>query len=447
MAVNMVSKVMARKDTNGNLDVPERYLPFLYSDGSVNNQALQALGTEGYREMRAEMLGGGENSVLVDRPPVTDEGTGWMQEAHKLVLRAARREVQRVWKRTVGSEWNSRSEAKESQTPLVRGDAPGVQWTGTAWVDASGRPVRAISAEDAAFLESMGRTLPGGESVEIGDTFTAADLRRVGDSLRLALAKNTATSITDNTADAKMAQIVTTEAREFLPDEVLTGAEILDDIKMLQGLAYDQYVIESESPWDLPEDTKRLIRYCYQKAVNLGYIGASDYTRSGLDRIYGTLNMEPPDLTSVGQMENTITFDGTDIRDHIEVVDGDTVNVLMDGGGVIAVRLQGVNAPDRGQYMWSESTQDLQRIFDTAETITLGVYKPATYGTYMTSDPTSGRQRAKLFLIADGVPIIDAGAYTVGAPSGATSGMWGYRPPIWGIYFDGLPAERQGQVG
>jgi endonuclease YncB( thermonuclease family) len=398
MAVNMVSKVQGRM-RNGVLDVPERYQPYFYPDGAVKNAALYALGWDEANRMRNEMLHG---TFLVDRDIQNKEGSGWLQEAQRLVQGAARRDIERRWEALTGRPWTGKLPAG-----LKRKNIP-------------------ITDADAAALRRYG------EDVIVEPSMTGEALFNMLDSMRGGMAPKYPVTQADDLSDRDLQRFPTTPAGSQVP----SGAELYRRKEELVRRRFDELGITSV--WDLPDSDKDLIReFVYMRAIELGYTTAKNYSDSGYDRIFGPIDIDPPQLTEVGQMGSTLILDGEEIRTHVEVVDGDTVNIVQPDGTEWTIRIQGVNAPDRGQYMWQESADDLQFILDSAQEIAFGTFEPERYGSVMLADPSTGRRRARLFLIADGVPIIDTGAYTTNSPYGVDSGVWGYKPPIKQIYMDG----------
>jgi hypothetical protein len=399
LAVNMVSKVRGRM-TAGKLDVPDRYRPYFYSDGSVDNTALWGLGPQEAGDLRSEMLHLG---YLVDRQTWDNSGDGWLQEAQRLVQQAGRRDIQRQWQNITLTPWGS---GQPSAATLV----------GTFVVPPE-------------IAERLGRY---GDFAADGPV-SGQWLHDALVALRGGMLSTSPSDVAAGIADRKMQQNATVPSGS----PVRSGADLYRMKQEVLKIVEDRDGITSE--WDLPNAERNLIReYVYQAAINSDIITANDYRLQGLDRIYGNLDMAPPALTSVSQMTDTLVLRDTEIGDRVEVVDGDTVNINMDDGTELSIRIQGVNAPDRGQYKWQEASDGLQYILDNAQEIAFGVYMPETYGSVQIADPTTGRRRAKLFLIADGVPIIDPAVYTVSSPQGVNSGVWGYLPPIRQIYMDGI---------
>jgi hypothetical protein len=412
LAVNAVSKLRARVDGWGNPAVPDRYASYFYPDGRLDMNTLNQLGYEEASQVRAIMLA---ETTLTDRPAwKSDAGEGWMENAQRLVWAAGRNDLARIFGR-IAIHYDEKAHAWLPEPYQSRQSDSMLAQTYRA---------DQVAPADRERLTLYGITLP--------DTFTGQWLRDTIGVRRDSLLVTGPTLSYYDLANRRLAANNTPPPS--LPGETAapTGVQLY---QTLNGVARGMAEMGYENLWDYPEKVKEALRMVvYGRAIELGYITTEDYRRSGLNRILGELDMTPPQITDASQLSHTIVATGDEIKARLSVVDGDTIWVLLDHT-ILPVRLQGINAPDQGQEGYEEATKNLEALlYDNAHEVTLGFFEPERYGVYQIADPTTGKMRVKMFLIVDGVPIIDPALYTTATPQGVRTGVPWYVPPILDIY-------------
>lgn len=190
------------------------------------------------------------------------------------------------------------------------------------------------------------------------------------------------------------------------------GLGLLDDLHAAD-LAFGRAGIESVEDW--PDVTLTAIRARFAGAIDLGYITEDEYAQE-MAPLFGPIDYEPPTPPPVDELETGFTVD--DMAD-VQVIDGDTITVLLDDGPM-RVRIIGINAPEVTQPGYAEARASLDAVIANATNITVGVFKPELFGLTQLSGPTEKRLLAWLYV--DGIPLYDPTVFSASNPRGAGVG-------------------------
>lgn len=245
-----------------------------------------------------------------------------------------------------------------------------------------------------------------GMDIEAGSTFTYGDFHQVLDDF-------------DERFDVAQPTLINTLERGAVHGQLAQHADdfglgLLDDLAEADR-EFNKLGFESIEDW--PEESKQVVRDRFAEAINLGYTTLEDYQQE-IEPIFGPLNYEPPTPPAVEDLETGIRVSGDELRD-VEVIDGDTLSVLLDDGPM-RVRLIGINSPEVTQAGYAEARDNLAEVVGDASELTIGVYKPELFGMSQLTAP--GEHRLLAWLYVDGVPLYDPSVFTADNPRGAGVG-------------------------
>jgi len=199
-----------------------------------------------------------------------------------------------------------------------------------------------------------------------------------------------------------------------------TGRKLIQDVELIFD-SLDERGISTFDDW--PETNKKFVRDWARILVVNQDLNQGDYDR-WWKPLFGAIDydeLELPTLDDVKKGEGTgLQITPEQVTDgSFEVVDGDTVSILM-ADGPMRVRLIGINAPEQTDVGWSEATQNLLDLIQGADDIAIVFYKIETFGLSQTTRPDE--IRLKGFLYVNGIPIYDPALFTASNPTGAGTG-------------------------
>lgn len=172
------------------------------------------------------------------------------------------------------------------------------------------------------------------------------------------------------------------------------------------------------NPWEWPEEAKEEMR----RLAGIVFLDPeaeltkNDYRRH-LSRWFGDIDFVAPEPPSVSDLDWYRAFPRRDVA----VIDGDTVRVRREGEWE-ALRIIGINAPDKGQLGHGQAISELRRVLDGATEIGFGAFDPERFGVINFPDPDRSKYRLKLWLYVDGKPIYDPSVFTSSNPQGILPG-------------------------
>ena len=297
------------------------------------------------------------NGWIVDRP-----WQDWMGDVESYLLRSKVRALRTVWSTSTGVEWPPSLSERRRRVQLDLTANP----TASYFVDLVGT--------------EMGITIP--KQLTAGDLYdllSAAD-DAFADSVKI---ETFGMSPLSN----KLAASPDPAAQNLLS----FATDLMKEIDR-QGLDFDE----------IPSELQAGLWGALSDGILAGQFTMSDYDRSWR-RYFGNLNaLEPPEPPPLSEAELKYSIDD---QTNVTVIDGDTINVGIEDGEELSIRLIGLNSPNLSQPGYEEYRDDLRSLFDGTHQIDFVVWKPATYGASTLQAP--GVVRQKMWLYVDGVPLFD----------------------------------------
>lgn len=326
-----------------------------------------------------------QSGWIVGRPPWTENGDGWVNDAHESTHLAARRGLDAVWYHITGKEWRP-----------VRDDNTGLL-----------RPARADQGVEFGVTGFMSSVLaPLGVNLEPGERVTTDEMFDLLVDMRGRFAVE---------REAPLNLLEAGPVKGLLEGDPF-GKQLLADIGAIQGVLGDLGINTFEE-W--PEEVREAVRDEFNTAIELGIVGKRDYDRH-VAPLIGDLDFEASVPASLDDAEAGLSVPTEMIQDGtVQVLDGDTLSLLTENGP-LRVRLIGINAPETTQQGYTEATEALMGLLDRAERVDLVVYDPDLFGVTQLTGP--GEERLLMWLFVDGVPIYDPDVFTSENPRGAGVG-------------------------
>jgi hypothetical protein len=357
--------------------------------GEGGDWARAHVGEDGVRvaNLPAGVEGAKERNMAMDKGWVTKRPyEDWSFDAHTMADSARRKVIQAIWEKVTGKDWRKpytfNTETGQRESSLAK--------------EIQGRGVN-LSDSTRTLLAAVGVDIPDGPLTT--DRF--ADLLYARVEQLIAPARPITVALQNSQAARRM-------SREPDGQRVL---DILADVnKTMEDRGFDRF-----KEWPGGEQEK--VREILTGAVDLGWITPTDYNVSWAG-VFGPLEWEPPKPPPPAELEAGIVI-GSEHKDRVVVIDGDTVGVIL-ADGVLRFRLVGINAPESGEEGGAEATAQLQRMIDLADTVTFGFYKPEVFGSIQQSGPTEKRLIGWLYI--NDVPLWDPTVFTATNQTGAGFG-------------------------
>ncbi|MFH2073331.1 MAG: hypothetical protein ABIJ75_10825 [Actinomycetota bacterium] len=211
------------------------------------------------------------------------------------------------------------------------------------------------------------------------------------------------------------------------PDGVFSGEWLVKTIQEMRRDADDLGYGDDMQDW--PEEWRGFLREQFGHAIDLVDGFSAQVYADNWERLLGPIGDDewkvpvPPPLGDPGIERVYQVASPSDII----VVDGDTVNILMNGEWQ-PIRLIGINAPDEPMPGWELAHQDMYSLLNNEGwEITIVWWETERFGAFAGRDYVSERPRLKAWLYADGVPVYNVEEFTSGNPLGISAGHV-YRP-------------------
>ena len=241
-------------------------------------------------------------------------------------------------------------------------------------------------------------------------------------------------------ASALLAQVSNLEGFEDLETRPLSyyGRDLVDDLETVTKMFNDVMGWDNPGDWNTESTTDLIVN-----EVNLGPAGpiAQQYKDEFTSRLgnavaisqekpndenqltptdydlyfgrdFGPLNYEAPNPPPLSEL----TYAHTTTPDRVDVVDGDTIKIMGDEGPTF-FRIIGIHAPEYLEDGHEEAKLAFRELIDNAETVSLGIWEPDTYGRVTSSFTSDGkatviRDRPLVWLYIDGTVVYDPNVFS-----------------------------------